>query len=108
MTQTETQAHTPGPWESEKGPAPGFGDAIFSAKDTWNTIADNVRHKPDVYLIEAAPDLLEAAEGFMRYLQQELIPSVRSVEGGQALLDTGWQLVADGHILVAKARGGKP
>lgn len=57
-------------------------------------------------LISAAPDLLEACEGFMHYLQQDLIPNVRSVEGGQALLDTGWQLVADGHTLVAKAKGG--
>ena len=51
------------------------------------------------------PALLAAAEELTAYVQQELIPGVREMTGGQGLLDKGWAKIIKAYAAIAQAKG---
>lgn len=76
----------------------------LAAEALANDIAGNlwmgfVQGKP-----QAMGVIRDMAEQLILYIQTELIPSVRSVEGGQPLLDKGWDLVGKGWEALKEAK----
>ena len=50
------------------------------------------------------PDLvLEALQTLNHYVQSDWSPNDRSIEGGQYILDRGWDLITKSHAVIAAA-----
>ena len=105
--------HTPGSWQVSPAPAtkPGAKHSLRVIRQAGGYIAKGV-HSPgmsrqeaeaNARLIAAAPETDTLLSQFTAYLQGELFPSIRSLEGGQTLIDAGWNLVKESHALKALA-----
>jgi hypothetical protein len=80
-----TTAYTPGPWDFYAGVVMPDGECYTAADGTTvfrgprEPIAQLVKNPADGRLIEAAPDLAEAAAGFLKWFQGFLGPDYAEV-----------------------------
>ena len=96
MTQTDKQAHTPGPWQARLNSLKTkvFVDTHYAeGKETEIGI---VWFPPDAHLIAAAPDLLKACEKLLS-------------AGGLSPTENAYllspQVVEQARVAIAKAKG---
>lgn len=85
--------HTPGPWHENILPASKYV-TVYAGRNTHicnvvPILRNEMQTAANRRLIAAAPDLLEAAQVFVRYVQQqELIdPELFSTSGGRLLAE---------------------
>ena len=98
---TETKRHTPKNYIVVAYCSCGCGNI----SDVALTAAPETAAERDRLLVVNA-ELLEGLQALNHYVQSELIPNVRSIEGGQYVLDRGWDLVAKSHTAIAHATEG--
>lgn len=71
-----TQQHTKGPWSLYEDTIKAEDSDIARVCDgdgiIWNTSLDNREALANAYLIAAAPEMLEALEDFVKYVENEI------------------------------------
>ena len=98
--------HTPGPWRCGSRYGRKYVRfPIYPAEPTIEllTIADVHTNEANARLIAAAPSLLEALQHITHYVQGDLLASIRSLEGGQAVINKGWDLICESYAAIAEA-----
>lgn len=100
--------HTPGPWEVQHKtfdpPNDWYlyidaGTLNIALIDVQNTSRPMSSYLADARLIAAAPEYDDLLKRFTTYIQTQLLANIRTIEGGQAVIDGAWDLVAESHGL---------
>ena len=48
--------------------------------------------------------LLEALKNLVAITQQDILPNIRAIEGGQLQVDAAWSLIGEAHAAIATAQ----
>ena len=120
--------HTPGPWsykpvnighpDNAINPMVSSDSGLFIARIGWqgSTVPYMSSLTPETFdeaeanarLIAAAPDYDDLLERFTTYIQTKLLANIRSIEGGQSVIDGAWDLVAESHGLRKRVKATEP
>lgn len=106
MSEPLNVQHTPGPWTAEGTTATGIRsiDIIAGDENEWSLVA-TVAEPLDAALIATAPELLRAAQAFLRATDNEYVR--RSVVG-RPEFDVLYRTAANLIDAIAKAEGREP